>query len=531
MTTPTPHPNPLPVEGRGDSTWAILCGLVTRRLPWLHGVHENHRGRPQRGEFSFVRGVTFLSHQRGEHLAHASANLSIGDEPSPHAPLPAPRSVRPPAAVWLAFLLALAIPVAAAPPAPGLERFYVGSYAGKISVSSLDLGTGTFGTITQAVTTTDPSFVAMPPSRAFLYSVNEGANAVSAFAVNATNGTLKLLNQKPSGGGAPAFIVVDGSGRNVLVANYDGGSVSVFPLQADGTLGDASAHVQHPGLAPHAHCVTLDSSNHFAFVCDKGLDQIRSYIFDAAAGSLTTNTTLITAVAAGSGPRHLVFEPQYRRAYVICETVSTVIGFDYDPVNGVLTPFQTISTLPPAGFAGNITAEIAVHPSGRFLYGSNRGYNTVVVYSIDPASGVLTPVQQQKTGATPRNFAIDPTGAFCLVAGQTSNDIRLYSINPETGQLSDTGKKLSSSAPVCILPFLLQPPEPVVTLSPAANNTLQLSIGNSLNLLTYQLYRTPTLSAGMTWDLLATGERGQTVFVLTNTLEQEYFRVGVSTNY
>jgi len=241
---------------------------------------------------------------------------------------------------------------------------------------------------------------------------------------------------------------------------------------------------------------------------------------------------LITSVPAGSGPRHMTFEPQYKRAYLICETSSTILGFNYDPTNGVLTSFQTVSTLLPGGFTGaNTTAEIAVHPSGKFVYGSNRGKNSIAVFTVNPADGMLTPVQQQSTGSTPRNFAIDPTGGFCIVAGQASGDIRLYSINSQSGQLTDTGKKLSVSSPVCILPFILQPPQPVITLRPTAANTFELSISNSLDLLTYQLYQTPTLSSGSVWNLLSTGIRGQTNFVLTNSLPQEFLRVGVFTNY
>jgi len=229
----------------------------------------------------------------------------------------------------------------------------------------------------------------------------------------------------------------------------------------------------------------------------------------------------------------MVFEPEYKRTYVICETASTIIGFDYDATNGILTPFQTVSTLPSAGISGNTTAEIAVHPSGKFLYGSNRRGNssTIAVYTIDQATGLLTPVQQQTTGATPRSFAIDPTGAFCIVAGQDSNDIRLYTIDQSSGQLTYTNKKLTASAPVCILPFILSPPEPVIAFHPTLTNTFELNIDNTLNLLTYQIYTAPTLPLGTTWDLLTTGDRGQTKFVLTNTLAQEYFQVGVLTNY
>lgn len=360
-----------------------------------------------------------------------------------------------------------------------------------------------------AVSIGDPSFVALTPDRNFLYAVNEGGATVGAFSVNPTNGVLKLLNQRSSNGGSPAHVVVDGSGRNVIVANYGGGSVTVFPILTNGQLGAATAHVQHPPPGPLAHCTTLDASNHFAFVCDKGLDQVRSYVFDPAAGTLVTNKTPYVSVVRGSGPRHMTFDPQFKRAYVICELSSTIIGFNYDPTNGVLTAFQTVSTLQPGVFTGaNTTAEIAVHPSGKFVYGSNRGKNSIAVFSVNAEDGKLTPVQQQPTGATPRNFAIDPTGAYCIVAGQGSGDIRLYAINPDNGQLTDTGKKLSVSSPVCIVPFILQPPQPVITTRATGKNSLELGVGNSLDLLTYQLYQAAVLSPSTSWNLLATGRRG-----------------------
>ncbi len=417
----------------------------------------------------------------------------------------------------------------AASPAPGLERFFIGTYSGAIYRSSLNLA-GTLGPAGTAISTGDPSFLALTPDRKFLYAVNEGAGAVVAFSVNPTNGNLAILNQMPSNGSSPAYIAVDRSGKNVIVANYGGGSVTVFPIQTNGRLAAATSHIQHPGTSPHPHCVTMDASNHFAFVCDKGLDQIRSYILDPVAGTLTTNATLITPVAAGSGPRHMAFEPQYQRAYVICETSSTVIGFNYDATNGLLASFQTISTLPPAGFTGNTGAEIAVHPSGKFVYASNRGYNTIVVYSVSPEDGHLTQVQQQTTGTTPRNFAVDPTGAYCMAAGQDSSDIRLYSINLQNGQLKDTGKRLSVSAPVCIVPFILQPPQPVLNVFLNPTNDLELTVGNALNLLTYQLYQTPALSSGV-WNLFMTGAPGQTNFLVTNNLVSGFFQVGVLTNY
>ena len=429
-------------------------------------------------------------------------------------------------------LSALQIQVNAADPAPGLERFYIGTYGGSIYRSTLNLGTGSLGASTVAASTTDPSFVALTPDRNFLYAVNESGGTVVAFSVNPTNGALQRLNQRSSNGGAPCHVVVDGSGRNVIVANYSGGSVAVFPILTNGQLGVASAFVRHPGSGPLAHCTTLDASNRFAFVCDKGLDQVRSYVFDAAAGTLVTNKTPFVSVARGSGPRHMTFDPQYKRAYVICELKSTIIGFDYDASNGVLTPFQTVSTLLPGGFTGgNTTAEIVVHPSGKFVYGSNRGKNSIAVFTVNAADGTLTPVQQQPTGATPRNFAIDPTGAFCLVAGQGSNDIRLYTVNAENGLLTDTGKKISVSSPVCIVPFILEPPQPVMAARATGKDTFELGIGKSLELLTYQVYHATAVSTPISWNLLATGRRGQTNFVLTNTLPLGFFRVGVLPNY
>ncbi|HMP82105.1 MAG TPA: lactonase family protein, partial [Verrucomicrobiota bacterium] len=390
---------------------------------------------------------------------------------------------------------------------------------------------GTFGSTNLAAATGDPAFIALTPDRRFLYAVNHGGAQAVAFSVNAANGQLTFLNQRPSGGASTAHIVVDGSGRNVIVANYGGGSVSVFPIQANGQLGAASTFIQYPGTTPRAHCTTLDGSNRFALVCLLGLDQVRSHPFDPASGTLDTNSTVITPFKTGAGPRHLTFDPEFKRAYVICELDSTIVAFNYNSTNGALTPFQTNSTLPAGFTSANTTAEIAVHPSGKFLYGSNRGHNSIVVFAVNPSDGTLTFVQHQITGTTPRHFAIDPTGAYCIVANQNSNNILLYSINPLTGALTATGQSLSVSRPVCILPFLVQPPQPVIRARPDTNSTLQLTISNSLDLLTYQLYQSPTLSTNTTWTLLETGSRGQTDFVLTNDLAQAFFRVGVLTNY
>ena len=451
---------------------------------------------------------------------------------------------KPNIVAFILVLFAARIDVPAASPSGGLERFYIGTYSDKIYVSTLDLGTRKFGTVAAAGNDTNdlssfqPSFLALSPNRKFLYSVDENNGTALAYSVDAATGSLKLLNLMPTQGQTPAYIAVDHRGSNVLVANYNagnlnnGGSVTVFPIQADGSIGGATSHIQDPGIS-HAHCVTIDGNDHFVFVADLGLDQVRCFSFDPVAGTLTTNTTLITQVPKGSGPRHMTFDPQYGRAYLICQNSSAVIGFNYDSTNGVLSPFQTNSTLPASGSPGNQAAEIVVHPSGRFLYGSNRGYNSIVAYSINSTNGMLTQVQQQPTDAFPRNFAIDPTGGYCIVAAQNGNTIRLYSIDQQTGKLTYTNQIITAvSAPVCILPFVFEPPQPVLTLLPNSGSNLTITISNSSSLFSYQLYQSTAIpSPGMTWNLAATGSPGQTNFNWTNTLAQEFFRVGVLTNY
>ncbi len=451
------------------------------------------------------------------------------------------RNTRVQTIVSLMVLLGSGI-CALAAPSGGLERFYIGTYSGKIYLSTLDLGTVKFGAASSvgtdpSDTSFQPSFVALTRDRKFLYSVDENNGTVLAYSVNSTNGSLKFLNQLSSGGTTPAFIAVDRSGSNVLVANYNagkvnnGGTVSVFPIVTNGFLGGVTAHIQDPGIS-HAHCVALDGNNHFVFVVDLGLDQVRCFVFDPSAGTLTTNANFITSVPTGSGPRHMAFDPTFQRAYLICQNSSTIIGFNYNSTNGSLAAFQTNSTLPPGGFSGNTTAEIVVHPSGKFLYGSNRGYNSVVVYQINPSDGTFTQVQQQATGTTPRNFAIDPTGAYCIVADQGSSDIRLYSINQNSGMLTYKNQSITSvSQPVCILPFIWEPPPPVLSILFTPSNTVSLNIANSSSFFTYQLYESSSLSATPVWNLAVTGTAGQTNFLRPNSPGQGFFQVGVLTNY
>jgi 6-phosphogluconolactonase len=375
---------------------------------------------------------------------------------------------------FLAFLL-LAIQIATAAAAEKDKAsywMYVGTYTEEGSTSKgiyayrFDPGNGQLTPIGLAAQTTNPSFLAVHPNHGFLYAVNETGNykgqksgAVSAFAINQTTGKLTLLNQVASGGADPCYITVDKTGKFVLVANYTGGSVSVFPIQPDGSLGDASAFVQHTGHGtnpqrqegPHAHSIDLSPDNRFAIVDDLGLDETLVYRFDNAKGTLTPNDPAFAKADAGAGPRHFALHPNGKFGYVINEMGDTVSVFSFDAAAGVLRPLQTISTI-PKGFVGqNDDAEIAIHASGKFLYASNRGHDSIAVFAIDPDKGTLTLVEYASTkGQSPRHFEIDPTGSLLFAENEKSDDIVVFRIDPGTGRLTPTGKTLEVSQPVCV---------------------------------------------------------------------------------
>jgi 6-phosphogluconolactonase len=347
---------------------------------------------------------------------------------------------------------------------------YIGTYTGQkskgIYAYRFDGATGRLVSLGLVAETTNPSFLTVHPSRRFLYAVNEIANyegqksgAVSAFALDPRTGKLTFLNQVSSRGADPCYLVVDKTGKHVLVANYSGGSVAAFPVRADGRLGEASAFVQHAGgsvnperqQGPHAHSINLSPDNRFAIAADLGLDQLLVYRFDPTKGSLAANSPAFAKVNPGAGPRHFAFHPSGRFAYVINEMQSTVSAFAYDAAGGVLHALQTISTL-PKDFAGkNDTAEVQVHPTGKFLYGSNRGHDSIAVFAIDAEKGTLTPVEYVATrGKTPRNFGIDPTGSFLFAANQDSDNIVVFRINPDSGRLTPTGQVVEVPSPVCV---------------------------------------------------------------------------------
>ena len=353
------------------------------------------------------------------------------------------------------------------------SRVYVGTYTNAKSQSegiyqfTFDPNSGTLSDQKVVAKTENPSFLAIHPSRQFLYAVNEvgqfngkPTGSVSAFKIDPKSGDLALLNTEPSGGGDPCYVMVDPTGSDVLVANYSGGSVRVFPVGSDGKLGAASATIQHQGSGPdqgrqskpHAHSVDLGPNNRYAVVADLGLDMLLVYHFDPKQGTLRPNTTPAVKLAPGAGPRHVAFHPDGRHVYVINEMASTITLFDFDASRGTFSALETVHTRPDPQKPNNSTAEIAVHPSGRFVYGSNRGDDTIAIFQVAPASGKLTPVGYQPTGGkAPRHFAIDPTGQFLLVGNQNSNTITIFRINPDSGQLTQAGDPVPCPAPVRIL--------------------------------------------------------------------------------
>jgi 6-phosphogluconolactonase len=376
-------------------------------------------------------------------------------------------------ALFLPFVSACC---AGAPTARRTKYFvYVGTYTEAGSESKgiyayrFDSATGRLTPIGLAAETTNPSFLAVHPGGRFVYAVNEVSNykgdksgAVSAFAIDRATGKLALLNQVATKGGDPCYITVDKSGKYVLVANYAGGSVAVFPVLKDGRLGDTSAFVQHVGHgtnpqrqeAPHAHSIDMSPDNRFAIVDDLGLDQTLVYQFGDSAALAPDSRLVYTRMAKandGAGPRHFAFHPNGKFGYVINEMQSTVTAFRYDASDGALHPQQTVSTLPKDFVKENTAAEIEVHPSGEFLYASNRGHDSIAVFAVDANQGTLSPIEFTSTkGASPRSFEIAPGGSLLFAANEKSDNIVLFRIDAHTGRLTPTGIVLEIAQPVCV---------------------------------------------------------------------------------
>jgi 6-phosphogluconolactonase len=308
----------------------------------------------------------------------------------------------------------------------------------------------------------NPHFLALHPNGRFLYSTNGGdTSAVTAYTIDPASGRVALLNRQLSPGPGPTHLAVDPTGQCVVVANYAGGSVAVYPLAADGSLQPHSDFHQHAGPLgpnakrqdkPHAHMAGLDQSGRFVLVCDLGMDRTFVYRVDAAAGKIALNDPPFGAAPAGHGPRHLSFHPNGRWVYVINELAGSITIFAFDGSTGALEALQTVSTL-PAGFAGeNISAEVVVHPNGRFVYGSNRGDDSLAIFEVDQANGTLTPVGHVPSGGKePRHFDVHPDARFLYAANQLSDNVTVFRVDGSTGALTPTGHVTSVGTPSCVV--------------------------------------------------------------------------------
>tara|TARA_B100000965_G_C19572880_1_gene749961 strand:- start:646 stop:1800 length:1155 start_codon:yes stop_codon:yes gene_type:complete len=352
--------------------------------------------------------------------------------------------------------------------APNKALVCVGSYSTSdkesIHLFQLNLEDGSINKISAISGLINPSFLKIHPNKQFLYAVNEVGNfqgkksgGVTSFALDVKNGKLTKLNQQPSGDTAPCHLTIDSTGKYVLVAHYGGGSTTVLPINENGHVGSVTSQIKHKGSsvhprqkAPHAHAIHVGPNNEFAFAPDLGLDKVLVFKFDENSGEITETKFDGVKVDPGSGPRHFGFHPNGNYAYVINEITQTITTFNYYPKLGELRSIQTLSTVPHP-VKGNSTAEILVHPNGKFLYGSNRGHNSIAMFSISEKNGILTPIGHESIrGEIPRNFGIDPTGQFLLVAGQRSNNVNVFRINLETGQLKFTGHSVEVSQPACV---------------------------------------------------------------------------------
>jgi 6-phosphogluconolactonase len=347
---------------------------------------------------------------------------------------------------------------------------YVGTHAGKksegIYVMRLNAETGKVGPATLAVKAPAASFVVIHPNGKFLYAVNEvrdpqgkKAGAVCAYAIDRKTGLLTELNHQPCGGMGPCFVGLDHEGKCALVANYGSGSVAVIRIGDDGKLLEPvpAGRVQHQGKSvnpkrqegPHAHSFFMDPTNTFALAPDLGMDRVMIYKLDASSGTLEAHGS--GATAAGAGPRHLAFGKDGKFCYVIDEMGNTVTVFNWEAQKGELHEAQTIGTLPEDFKGESYCSEVLVHPSGKFLYGANRGHDSITVFHIDPSTGRLTLQEQTPCGGHwPRNFGIDPSGKWLVVANEKSDSVVVFEVDPQTGGLRQTDQKIQIGAPMCV---------------------------------------------------------------------------------
>ena len=366
----------------------------------------------------------------------------------------------------IALGLATTLGQASAAPTRALVCF--GSYStpdkDSVHLFQLNLQDGSLKKLNAVDGLTNPSFLKIHPNGKYLYTVNEvstfdgkKSGGVTAFALDVKGGKLNKINQQPSGDTGPCHLTVDATGKYVLVAHYGGGSTSVLPIKKDGSVGTLVSQIKHKGSsvhsrqkAPHAHSVHVGPNNKFAFAPDLGIDKVLVFSFDEKTGAIAETKFDGAKLEPGSGPRHFGFHPDGKFAYVINELKQTVTAFRYNAKRGRLRTLQTLSSVPHP-VKGNSTAEVLVHPTGQFLYGSNRGHNSIAMFRINEKNGKLTAIGHESTrGSTPRNFGIDPTGQFLLAANQQSDNVVVFRINQDTGKLKFTGNEIKLSKPVCV---------------------------------------------------------------------------------
>ena len=354
----------------------------------------------------------------------------------------------------------------------GETLVFVGTYTKSTSKGiytfRMDNATGTLSQIAVAGGTEDPSFLAIHPNGKYLYATSEIDNfggetsgAVAAYAIDSATGELTLLSQHPSGGTGPCHITVDATGRWVVSANYQSGSAAVFPIESDGSIGEASDVAQHVGGSgvvperqegPHAHSVTVDPSNRFVLVADLGMDKVMIYELDGEKGRLVPASTPWVESAPGAGPRHVDFHPDGRYVCVLNEIDLTLSSYAYDADSGGMTHVETVSTLQGEVAEDPSTADVHFSPDGRFVYSSNRGHHSLAIFAFDDSSGKMTFVGHESTrGETPRGFNIHPAGKIVLVGNESSDTVVEFRRDAESGKLTATGQVVDVPMPVCIM--------------------------------------------------------------------------------
>jgi len=335
---------------------------------------------------------------------------------------------------------------------------------GALHAYKLDLETGTLKLAQRTTDVQNPFYLAVSPNQKFVYSIHakqfggKEHEQIAAYQITSAVGELKLLNRQSALGSAACYLDVDATGKSLLVANYTTGSVASLPIKEDGSLDKAASFMQHKGNSvdparqkePHAHCIVVSPDNRFAFAADLGLDQVLVYRLDAAKATLTPNQPPFARTPAGAGPRHLTFHPNGKHVYVINELKNSVTCFDYNSASGTLAEKQTISTL-PKDFAGkSYCADLKITPDGRFLYGTNRGHDSIAAYRIG-ADGSLTLLAiEPSLGKGPQNLAITSDGKLLLCANMPGNNVAVFRIDAKTGALASVGTPVAVQSPSCI---------------------------------------------------------------------------------